>query len=448
MAYLNVQQRRIETKIAYVGPELAGKATNLRQLRDDSSRGRSTNAEFTGDVLSLEWMPLSSAARFRDCDVAVKVVSPKGTLSTESLDEILDGADGVVVVVDAAPSASDENRRALDLVRDAVSRSGTPLPVVVQLNKSDLADAISPTAIQTNLEWPVVPASAVRGEGVLETLEVALSNVMEAFNKRQVAPPPAEVSASPLLDALRDILRETVAEHVTALEGRLAARVVAGLSSKVDELRAAVDEVGLRVDEIQTRTRNALTRSDLSAATSDLVTQRSLDSTLSHLVSSVELAASLSEIAKTSELESALGELVTKKELEEHELRLREDAANRVKLERDSSAAQVKKAVDPLLAGVKKEIADLHTKVDALASPMSTSLKGIPARLDQLENAIQREFRGVLGSHLTRVDESVQAMHSATTESLTRSEAKAGEIHAGLTELLTELKKQKKGWFS
>src|SRR4051794_26054736 len=120
MAYLNVQQRRIETTIAYVGPELAGKATNLRQINDDSSRGRATNVQLTGDVLSLDWRPLPSDVRFHDCDVAVKVVAPKGTLSTESLDTVLDGVDGVVVVVDAAPSAREENRRAFELVRDAV----------------------------------------------------------------------------------------------------------------------------------------------------------------------------------------------------------------------------------------------------------------------------------------------------------------------------------------
>lgn len=437
MALLNVQQRRIETKIAYVGPELAGKTTNLRHLTGDSTRGRATNAQLTGDILSLDWSPLSTDARFSDCEVAVKVVATKGTVSSERLDVVLDGADGVVVVVDAAPSAREENRRALELVREAVSRSSTPMPVVVQLNKSDLADAVSATSIPTSFDWPVVPASALRGEGVLETLEVALENVIDVLNKKQSSATPsaatasASASASPLLDALREILRETVSEHAANLESQVAARIADTVQARVEraeaalgEIRAAIVDLSRRVADVQSR--DVLTRLDLVEATSDLLTRH---------------------------------------ELTEHEVRLREDSVTRAKAEREANLLAFKRAVDPALAALKKEVVDLqarseaaskkelaelNAKVDAVlaTTPVLGSLKAVPGRLDQIENALQRELRGTLGAHLSRIGESVESMSGSTSEVLGRTETKANEIHAGLSELLDELKRRKKGWFS
>lgn len=454
MAYLNVQERRIQTKIAYVGPELAGKATNLRQLHDDSSRGQATNAQLTGDLLSLDWRPLSPSARFQDCDVAVKVVAPKGTISTESLEEVLDGVDGVVVVVDAAPSAQDENRRAFELVRDAVARRGArgaTTSVVVQLNKSDLADALPATDIPNAFDWPVVPASAVKGEGVHETLEVALSNVMEAFNKK---PPVSseEPSSNPLLDALREVLRETVAEHVAALEERFTVRLSQAIATQARKSEAALTELRetLVAKAEETTRAVAACRTKLEDVSERIAVVQSLDVTLNSLVTSIELSAALSELPKVTDIAAAMKDLATGQELVDLEMRLREDAVSRAKLERD----HLKRVVDPVASGVssvKKDLTDLNAKTDAVmttTAPVAPALKAVPTRLDQLEAVVQRELRGVLGSHLKKVDESVQEMHTATSESLTRTETKAAEIHAGLTELLDELKKRKKGWFS
>ena len=70
MAYLNLRDRRIEAKVAYVGPAASGKATNLEQLRRSlGAQAQITNA---GDALSLSWQPADNK-RFRDCEVSVCV---------------------------------------------------------------------------------------------------------------------------------------------------------------------------------------------------------------------------------------------------------------------------------------------------------------------------------------------------------------------------------------
>ena len=240
MAYLNVRERRIETKIAYVGPELAGKATNLQQLQSDVARGRTTQIleeELdSGSVASFEWAPLEKS-RFRDCDVAVRIVAAHGALSADRLDRVLADVDGVVVVIDAAPSAQDENRRAVSLVREALTKdAGASRQVVVQLNKSDLDDAIDTRDVAATLEtreWPVVKASAARGEGVLETLEMALSNVISAMNTPDLAAADVKVDHNPLLTALRQILRDTVTEHMATLEQQALARMTQALGSLI-----------------------------------------------------------------------------------------------------------------------------------------------------------------------------------------------------------------------
>ncbi|HVH46641.1 MAG TPA: hypothetical protein VM925_30075 [Labilithrix sp.] len=296
MAYLNVRERRIETKIAYVGPELAGKTTNFAQLQTDIARGRASDVQLRDDILSLEWRP-RRMTRISDCDLAVTLVAPKGALSAERLDTILEDADGVVIVVDAGSSEQDENRRAVRLVREALSRASTPsVPVVLQLNKSDVAGAIGADDVADVLgapndeTWPIITASAARGVGVVETLEMALANVINAMNSK---PPTAEsratagVETNPFLGALRDILRETVTEHMAHVERATAERIVAVLGERLAHTEAALDELKrtaatsaremARALEVQGRAINELaSRIEELQSTLDLCTQADL----------------------------------------------------------------------------------------------------------------------------------------------------------------------------
>ncbi|NUP06591.1 MAG: hypothetical protein HOW73_11090 [Polyangiaceae bacterium] len=259
MAYLNVRQRRIEAKIAYVGPATAGKGTNLERLRGTVSDPRIGKIESPGDgasnLVSLTWQPPESG-RFRDCDVHVQVVAHHGAFGREAF-EALDDADGVVVVVDAHPSAQERNRISFDAVRTALERvDRADVPVLLQINKTDLPEALAAEDIALGLGAEGarhVVAAAAQGRGVVETLDAALNEVLAALRAEaepddERAPdtnrPPKSVSpndsAHPLLAALRQVLRETVREHVDELETRRTARLQASLV-RIEQRLAAVE---------------------------------------------------------------------------------------------------------------------------------------------------------------------------------------------------------------
>src|SRR5580692_1629892 len=251
MAYLNVRERRIEAKIAYVGPDLAGKSANfdwLRKTKDDARIGRIASASDAGDILSIAWQP-PERARFRDCDVLVKVVAHGGETARRRFDGVFSDVDGIVLVVDAHPAAQPRNKDSLVTVRDALERAERHgVPVVVQVNKTDLPDALSASDVVSAMDagaFPHVAASAVRGDGVVDTLEAALNQVLASMQREgglsdasptaQKLPVPEAPgrgpadSGHPLLAALRQVLRDTVREHVEDLEGRLVARLEASL---------------------------------------------------------------------------------------------------------------------------------------------------------------------------------------------------------------------------
>ena len=247
MAYLNVRERRLETKIAYVGPAQSGKGTNFEHLGGGAMQD---------DVLALFWQPKSEVT-FRDCDVRVQLVAARGETSSERVKTLLRDVDGVVFVADATPSAQGKNREILAAIRAALEASPTRgVPVVVQVNKSDRSDALSAADVVGGLDvadLPLVSAAALRGEGVVETAERALAAVLETLRTRAPTESMATATATttpregnPLLSALRDILRETVATHVAEMESRLEAkldRVLAAsgtLTAKLLEQREAV----------------------------------------------------------------------------------------------------------------------------------------------------------------------------------------------------------------
>ncbi|HTJ85443.1 MAG TPA: hypothetical protein VL400_27180, partial [Polyangiaceae bacterium] len=285
MAYLNVRERRIEAKIAYVGGELAGKATNLAWLGQSGRDGRIAKVDTSTDppgALTLAWSPAERAV-FRDCDVRVSLVAQHGGASEERYEEALRGVDGVVVVLDAHPSAQERNRASFDTVRDVLARSDRRgVPIVVQVNKTDLPGALGADEVIARLDAPAprhVPAVAAQGTGVLETLEAALEEVLDALTSGangEQAPGEGDPSADPslhgsngasdgghpLLAALRQVLRDTMTEHARALEGRITARLeetLCRVERRVAATEALAGELRVQLEESAARARGEST---------------------------------------------------------------------------------------------------------------------------------------------------------------------------------------------
>jgi mutual gliding-motility protein MglA len=180
MATINVRERRIDAKIVYYGPAQSGKTTNLINVHSrlpEAFRGplRSIDTE-DERTLFFDFMPVQEievggwSIRFH----LYSVPGQKDYVRTRRA--ILGGADGVVFVADASPGQSGANRESARELRDHLAHYGRDeqsLPVVLQVNKTDLGEARDVTEVNEDINdaaWTMFPAMAIRGIGVSETL--------------------------------------------------------------------------------------------------------------------------------------------------------------------------------------------------------------------------------------------------------------------------------------
>ena len=185
MVQLNSEAREIAVKVVYYGPALSGKTTNLQALYqkiDPSVRGRLMTLDTKDDrTLFFDMMPVffKTAAGVK---VKLKLYTVPGQVIHESTRRIvLQGTDAIAFVADsrrseAASTLAYWNNMLKNL--EANGLDSTSLPIVIQMNKRDLPEARGDDELgdlKRLIQPPVVPAVAIRGEGVLETLWTLLS---------------------------------------------------------------------------------------------------------------------------------------------------------------------------------------------------------------------------------------------------------------------------------
>lgn len=508
MAFLNVRERRVETTIAYIGPFGAGKATNLEQLgRHAGARGveaqRAASDEL-GETIALDWHP-PSALQFRDCGLSVRVVASQGPPTAPQLRALLRAADGVVLVLDAHPSARDANRASAELVRALIEpERRTTLPVLVQVNKVDLAEARAAAEVAAELgaEWPHVEAAASAGDGVVETLERALRDVLTSLESAGSDPeretmrppagtPPARVEGNPLLAALRQVLRDTVVEHVaelerrfvaqtlSAIEGRFAAETIAAIEARTPargsdhealaELRRQLEESRAEMLGVVAELRGELEQSRRE-------TRGELAELRAELAPLPELSARV--VARVDELGGAL---TRSKEQLKVDVLSALDARSRS--DRDLAAASLlplRKSIDALGAELKslelrdglveigRDLGALRGQVEPIgkiaitlrelgenlgreAAARRTQLEPLAVavqKLDALDVAVRRELGEAVSARIARVELALAEHGADVQEAHTRADDAVAELRNQITELLDELKKRaKKGWF-
>jgi mutual gliding-motility protein MglA len=194
MVAFNNETREIALKVVYYGPALSGKTTNLQSLfqkTDPKVRGRLMTLDTKDDrTLFFDMMPVF----FRTASgvkVKLKLYTVPGQVMHESTRRIvLQGTDAVVFVADCrrsevAPTLADWNAMLKNL--EANGLDPRSLPIVVQMNKRDLPDACSDDELKDlthKLRPLVIPAVAIRGEGVLETLHLLLTQAYRSLDQR------------------------------------------------------------------------------------------------------------------------------------------------------------------------------------------------------------------------------------------------------------------------
>lgn len=181
---VHVRQREITLKVVYYGPPLSGKTTNLQVVHGligGEARGHLTTLDTADDrTLFFDLLPVqarsSSGYQFK-----IKLYTVPGQVihaATRRL--VLAGADAVIFVADSRRAASRLNNEFWYGMRRFLVDNGIDpdeIPTVIQFNKRDLADIRSDAELQAIRERgrePIVPAVAIRGEGVRETLDALL----------------------------------------------------------------------------------------------------------------------------------------------------------------------------------------------------------------------------------------------------------------------------------
>lgn len=166
-------------KLVYYGPALSGKTTNLLQLHELLAR------EGRGDLMILDTrddrtiffdlLPFFLVAP-SGLRIKVKVFTVPGQVRHDATRKaVLQRADGIVFVADSHPRETHNNVVSFENLEQNLYLVGLDierLPLVIQYNKRDLPDVAPEEEIRGT--WgktgiPVFMASALRGEGVVET---------------------------------------------------------------------------------------------------------------------------------------------------------------------------------------------------------------------------------------------------------------------------------------
>lgn len=180
MAAIDVRNHRIDTKIVYYGPAQSGKTTNLinvhRRLPQDA-RGPMRSIDTVDErTLFFDFMPVEEI-EVGGWKIRFHLYTVPGQADyVRTRRAILGGADGIVFVADADPAQREDNERSMAELQGHLEHYGknaANMPLIIQANKTDLPNARSVADVTDALNlyaWPVVPAMAIRGIGVKETL--------------------------------------------------------------------------------------------------------------------------------------------------------------------------------------------------------------------------------------------------------------------------------------
>ncbi len=193
MVQINNDARELAIKVVYYGPALSGKTTNLQALYQKISpevRGRLMTLDTKDDrTLFFDMMPVFFKTQ-AGVKVKLRLYTVPGQVIHESTRRIvLQGTDAVAFVADSRRSESAATLAYWNNMLKNLEANGLDyrtLPIVVQLNKRDLPDARQEDELgdlRKVIRPPMVPAVAVRGEGVVETLWALLTLTYRSLDR-------------------------------------------------------------------------------------------------------------------------------------------------------------------------------------------------------------------------------------------------------------------------
>jgi signal recognition particle receptor subunit beta len=198
MPLVQYAAREILCKIVYYGPARSGKTTNLQWVhRSLPEAGRSDMVSLATEndrTLFFDFLPLDlgEVSGFRTRFQLYTVPGQVYYNATRRL--VLRGADGVVFVADSEAARRRDNLESLRNLQENLLDNDfdiRTLPLVLQYNKQDLAGARPADEMDDELNFRDVPAhgaSAIQGDGVIETLRSVSEMVLHSVSRRYAAP--------------------------------------------------------------------------------------------------------------------------------------------------------------------------------------------------------------------------------------------------------------------
>ena len=188
MSFINFAAREINCKIVYYGAGLGGKTTNLQviyQKTAEQQKGKMISlATETERTLFFDFLPLD-LGNVRGFKTRIHLYTVPGQVFYDASRKlILRGVDGIVFVADSQEQRMDANVEALDNLMSNLKEHGydfNKIPYVLQLNKRDLPNILSPDDLNKELRKKneaVIEAVAFQGIGVFETLKEIARQVL------------------------------------------------------------------------------------------------------------------------------------------------------------------------------------------------------------------------------------------------------------------------------
>ncbi|MFA6955559.1 MAG: GTPase domain-containing protein [Thermoanaerobaculia bacterium] len=183
MVLFNHATREMTAKIVYYGPGLCGKTTNLLVIFDkleSDRRGKMLSlATKTDRTLFFDLLPVD-IGKVGPFNLKIQLYTVPGQVFyNETRKLVLKGADAVVFVVDSQPSMVDSNRESFENLMENLEENqidSNEIPIIIQFNKRDIPGVLPVERLQGDLGfdgYPFMEASALKGDGVMETFKLA-----------------------------------------------------------------------------------------------------------------------------------------------------------------------------------------------------------------------------------------------------------------------------------
>lgn len=194
MSTINFHTKEIAVKIVYYGPGLCGKTTSLQtiyQSLPEQQRPQLVSLATEVDrTIFFDFLPIA-AYRIRDFHVRLQLYTVPGQVfynATRKL--VLNGVDGVVMVLDSQKAMTDSNLESYHNLEENLAELGfemTQIPVVLQFNKRDLSDIYSVEEMDSLYNphrLPVFGTVATEGAGLFEVLKALTQLIVNDLLKK------------------------------------------------------------------------------------------------------------------------------------------------------------------------------------------------------------------------------------------------------------------------